>query len=602
MGRDLTVSSVPDTGKVSGKEYDASLTVTVGYGASVSGSVGFGETTGNKDWVGNQTSVIARDKLDIRTEDHTQIDGAIIASQTGNLKLDTDTLGFRDIQGEDKEHGYYLNAGGTYGTGGQQDSSQVGKGESGVSGWSAEGYDYNKEKEQIVRATVGAGEIVVRNDATTGADSTEGLNRDISKSYEITKDEEDRTDIYVSKSSIDAASNPEATVKAWANAAKNYDKTVIANYKELGALANTLMYGIEKLSGTQPPAAAVEAGGLEIAEQAFYGLVRGGKSTKEAEAILASKQFQIAVLEQMKGIVDLYNAHPEVVIDAVTGLAEKNIIVTYKGATKSQQVLAKVSSINAYIKENPAQAEAVGYVLAAAQGPKGLILLAAQKALGETSFAKAMAEFQEDLQNELGGKIANGMEGTVLNPKEDSYLLGGGSLIAGLVIGATVGVAASKVITVVKRESVKPSETNHNSDSAQTDAEVGNLPSSQGINNNKLFEELSSNGVKFTPENVVAVGRSPSGQVVFLETGTSKAGLQHIVKEHAGEFAQMGVAESQIASVVMRAVTEGKIVGHQGAGSGRPIYEVMVNGKLQKIAVTVGSNGYIVGANPRGSM
>lgn len=169
-------------------------------------------------------------------------------------------------------------------------------------------------------------------------------------------------------------------------------------------------------------------------------------------------------------------------------------------------------------------------------------------------------------------------------------------------IGATVGVAASKVITVVKRESVKPSETNHNSDSAQTDAEVGNLPSSQGINNNKLFEELSSNGVKFTPENVVAVGRSPSGQVVFLETGTSKAGLQHIVKEHAGEFAQMGVAESQIASVVMRAVTEGKIVGHQGAGSGRPIYEVMVNGKLQKIAVTVGSNGYIVGANPRGSM
>lgn len=203
VGRNLTVSSVPDTGKVRGKEFDLSATVTIGYGASVSGSVGYGQTTGKTNWIGNQTSITARDKLDIRTEAHTQIDGAVLASQTGNLKLDTDTLGFRDIKGEDKERSYYLNAGGSYGSG-QQDQSQQGKGEAGVNGWSLSGYEYEKEREQIVRATVGAGEIVVRSDAETGKDSTAGLNRDTSKAYEITKDKEERTDLYVSKSSLEA--------------------------------------------------------------------------------------------------------------------------------------------------------------------------------------------------------------------------------------------------------------------------------------------------------------------------------------------------------------------------------------------------------------
>jgi hypothetical protein len=63
----------------------------------------------------------------------------------------------------------------------------------------------------------------------------------------------------------------------------------------------------------------------------------------------------------------------------------------------------------------------------------------------------------------------------------------------------------------------------------------------------------------------------------------------------------MGVAEAEIPSVVMRAVTQGKIVGYQGSGTGRPIYEITVNGQTQRIAVTVADNGYIVGANPKGS-
>ena len=43
-------------------------------------------------------------------------------------------------------------------------------------------------------------------------------------------------------------------------------------------------------------------------------------------------------------------------------------------------------------------------------------------------------------------------------------------------------------------------------------------------------------------------------------------------------------------------------MGYQGVGTGRPIFEIMINGELRRIAVTVSDNGYIVGANPRGSI
>ena len=220
VGGDLKVSSVADTGKVKGKEFDISVTATIGPGAGVSGSVGFGKTTGKTDWVEEQTRITGKNAVDIRTENHTQIDGAVIAADSGNLKLDTGTLGFSDIAGQDKEHGYYLNVGGTYKAGSSeskgntvQDSSQAGKGKEGKTGWSVEGWNYEKEREQIVRATVGAGEIVVRGDTETGADSTTGLNRDVGKAYEITKDDEKRTDLYASSSSIDAVMDPEKAAK-----------------------------------------------------------------------------------------------------------------------------------------------------------------------------------------------------------------------------------------------------------------------------------------------------------------------------------------------------------------------------------------------------
>ena len=114
------------------------------------------------------------------------------------------------------------------------------------------------------------------------------------------------------------------------------------------------------------------------------------------------------------------------------------------------------------------------------------------------------------------------------------------------------------------------------------------------------LDALAANGVKFSPQNVVATGTTQSGQIVFLETGSTRAGLQHIVDAHVTDFANIGVSEEQIPSVVMQAVTRGNIVGYQGRDGGRPIYQTTINGQPQRIAVTVGSNGFIVGANPAG--
>ncbi|MFB4298478.1 hypothetical protein [Actinomadura sp. NTSP31] len=113
----------------------------------------------------------------------------------------------------------------------------------------------------------------------------------------------------------------------------------------------------------------------------------------------------------------------------------------------------------------------------------------------------------------------------------------------------------------------------------------------------RLIDELIRNGTKCSPESIVAIARDSSGKIIFLETGSPRAGLQHIIERHGREFAQKGIPESQVPEFVMHAVTEGTKIGYQGKGTGRPIYQFVFNGKMYKVAVTVGGNGFIVGAN-----
>ena len=114
-----------------------------------------------------------------------------------------------------------------------------------------------------------------------------------------------------------------------------------------------------------------------------------------------------------------------------------------------------------------------------------------------------------------------------------------------------------------------------------------------------LIRELRQNGVKHNPENIIRIVKLPNSTIVFLEIGDNESGLQHIIKEHSQNFISQGILVEEIPDLIIITLTTGKFIGYQGRKKTRIIYEVVFKGKTYYIAVTVSSNGYIVGANPR---
>ena len=101
--------------------------------------------------------------------------------------------------------------------------------------------------------------------------------------------------------------------------------------------------------------------------------------------------------------------------------------------------------------------------------------------------------------------------------------------------------------------------------------------------------------VKYTREDIVRIGEL-NRKVVFLEKGGVKAGAIHILERHGKEFRQAGLkTNDEIYDAIMAAVTAGNVTDIQGRG--RPIFKTKINGEDRGIAVTIGNNGYIVGAN-----
>ena len=115
-----------------------------------------------------------------------------------------------------------------------------------------------------------------------------------------------------------------------------------------------------------------------------------------------------------------------------------------------------------------------------------------------------------------------------------------------------------------------------------------------------LIDEVVASGEKISPDKVVLITKDPTGKIVWLEEGNSSSGLQHIIDKHGREFNGKGIPNDEIPNYVLEAVYQGNIVGTQGKRAPlRTVYEFTYNGKTQRIAVQVGKNGYIVGANPK---
>ena len=200
VGGDLIVQSRQDAHAGSNSSANAQGSVTVGMigTSSASVSLGGGQGSSRGQWVTEQTAFLARNKLDAYVENHTQIDGAVLNSASGDLKLDTGTLGFSDITDYDKA---------------TQMSGQVGLTTPGAAGKmpgvTLQGSYASHDTEQKTRATLGEGEIVIRDEKKQQEIEKDGktqelasINRDMTKAQEITKDERAGVKVYASSNSI----------------------------------------------------------------------------------------------------------------------------------------------------------------------------------------------------------------------------------------------------------------------------------------------------------------------------------------------------------------------------------------------------------------
>jgi len=115
----------------------------------------------------------------------------------------------------------------------------------------------------------------------------------------------------------------------------------------------------------------------------------------------------------------------------------------------------------------------------------------------------------------------------------------------------------------------------------------------------ELMKELRDSGEKYNEEDVIFVVRQKNGKLAWLEEGKEGAGWKHI-KKHSDEFKDQGVDEDSIIELIREALLHGKMIGYQKTKNPTPreVYELEFKGKKIRIAMTISSNGFIVGANP----
>ena len=200
-GRDLNIVAANNTYDSKQSASSASGGVSLGFGSSgmaISGSVsasasngsglniGGGTSSGSMAWVNGQTSITAKEDLDIYTEKNTDIKGAVIAADNGNLTLNTGTLTHSNLQDSNRS-----------------ESISGGLGVGGLMNNLVTSLDYSKtDQEQINRATVGDGLIITR-DGSVG--SLTSLNRDTGLAQEMTQDDKIRMGIYFDSNLADGS-------------------------------------------------------------------------------------------------------------------------------------------------------------------------------------------------------------------------------------------------------------------------------------------------------------------------------------------------------------------------------------------------------------
>lgn len=258
VGRDLTVESRLDTTEGSNQSAGFNVGVSVGLSmegpTSVSASAGVNGSSGSqsKAWLDKASGIVTDGALDVDVGEKTTVAGGVIASRSGELTLDTDTLETRDIALHETSTqvsgGVNVSAGTSIGDGEDTGSSGANRDQDGgfTPGASVEGSYYNGEKEGIAHATIGEGEITVRDgdgvkadDLLAEADAAEAVG------------DTDQAEALRAEADAEAAEDTTATETQLANLNRDPDAVIeVTSEKEVGFevyVSDTALSEIAKL-------------------------------------------------------------------------------------------------------------------------------------------------------------------------------------------------------------------------------------------------------------------------------------------------------------------------------------------------------------------
>jgi len=334
---------------------------------------------------------------------------------------------------------------------------------------------------------VGAGDVVVRSD-TAGKDSTAGLNRDVDKAYEITRDDEHRTDLYVTKSSLEAVADPSGTVNAWKTAIQSYPgKTV-----DLLNAASTLLAGTvssaeqvwkniqaQSVSINDVPDSVREQFGDELALNLTKAFVQNGRNVEDINKL---SQDDIAVIQSFSSRFSEFNVQ-QAACNAAGGCSDGfnadadpihykdkdgvNKMVWLQDAnsdTPGGKLLEQAERLQCYLDKLPVeQAELLGLGVQTVMGPAKMALgmagsIVLNKLFGD-KIAAAKDAMAKTVASDLSGKDRDDLVSSDNKLKElydvdanaqkgDVYVRGATTLI-NIALGtavASTGVAGAAII------------------------------------------------------------------------------------------------------------------------------------------------------------
>ena len=169
IGNNLNIESLQDS--YYAKSKSSSFGVSFGGGKTdkggkkANGGFNFGKTDSTTDsqWVSQQTSIIADNNINIRTNNNTNLIGSVVASNSDNLSLNTGSLTYSDLNDFYREETKGYNFGTSVGG-----NTDKGKANMAPNGSTTIGMTHTgQEKEQITRATIGLGNITINSEPLT---------------------------------------------------------------------------------------------------------------------------------------------------------------------------------------------------------------------------------------------------------------------------------------------------------------------------------------------------------------------------------------------------------------------------------------------------